>query len=99
LDPSKETARYRKNLSRQKYFFILKIDPFIQRCIGDEGVREGWRLLYLKYLYARKFGLKYIGSDDICALTCEASEVSGIPGVGGMTENWQSTFQMNRFCI
>jgi len=79
---------------------MLKSYPSIQkRCIEDEGVREDWRLFYFKSLYTRKFGLKYIGSDDIYALTREASEVSGIPGVGGMTENWQSTFQMNRFCI
>jgi len=48
LDPSKETARYRENLSRQKYFFILKIHPFIQRGTEDEGVREGWRLFCMQ---------------------------------------------------
>jgi glutamate synthase domain-containing protein 2 len=30
---------------------------------------------------ARKFGLKYISRDDLCSLTREASEVSGIPYV------------------
>jgi hypothetical protein len=30
---------------------------------------------------ARKFGLKYITRDDLCALTKKAAEISGIPYV------------------
>jgi hypothetical protein len=30
---------------------------------------------------ARKFALKYISRDDLCSLTREASDVSGIPYV------------------
>jgi hypothetical protein len=30
---------------------------------------------------ARKFALKYISRDDLCALTREAGEISGIPYV------------------
>jgi hypothetical protein len=40
-----------------------------------------------------------MGRDDLCTLTKGASGGSRIPGVEGMTENWQSAFQMNHFCI
>jgi hypothetical protein len=42
---------------------------------------------FFECLYERKFGLKYVCRNDICALTREVSEVSGVPGVEGMTEN------------
>ena len=40
---------------------------------------------------ARKFALKYVSRDDLCSLTREASEMSGIPYVMDMDKHEAET--------